>query len=67
MKLGLYVKGSTQAESVSGYGGEEVLLAVRKKVGGRWRKLHNEELHNVYSSLNVPQMTKPKGIRWAGM
>lgn len=42
MKLGLYVKGSTQAESVSGYGGEEVLLAVRKKVGGRWRKLHNE-------------------------
>jgi hypothetical protein len=57
------VKGSTQAEAVSEYGAEEVFLAVRKKVGGRWRKLHSEELHNMYSSLNVPQMTKPRRIR----
>jgi len=62
-----HVKGSTEAESVSEYGAEEVLLAMRKKVGGRWRKLHNEVFHNVCSSLNVPQMTKPKGIRWVGM
>jgi len=39
---------------------------MRKKAGGRWRKLCNEELHNIYS-LNVPQMIKLKGIRWVGM
>jgi hypothetical protein len=31
-----------------------------------WRKLHNEELHNLYSSPNIIKMTKLKGIRWAG-
>lgn len=28
--------------------------------------MHNEELYDVYSSLNVPQMTKPRRIRWVG-
>jgi hypothetical protein len=23
---------------------------------GKWRKLHNEELHNLYSSLNINRM-----------
>jgi hypothetical protein len=61
------VKRSTEAEAVSEQGAEEVLLAMRKKVGGRWRKFHNEQLHNVYFSLNVPQMTKPRRIRCVGM
>jgi hypothetical protein len=62
-----HAKGSTHAEAVPEYGAGEVLLLMRKKVGGRWRKLHNEELHNVYSSLNVPQMTKPRRGRWVSM
>jgi hypothetical protein len=35
------------------------------KTGG-WRKSHNEELHNLYSSLNVIRMVKQRRIRWVG-
>jgi hypothetical protein len=31
-----------------------------------WRKLHNEELHNLYSSPNIIRMIKSKRMRWAG-
>jgi hypothetical protein len=30
------------------------------------RKLHNEELHNLYSSLNIIRMIKSRRMRWAG-
>jgi hypothetical protein len=30
------------------------------------RKLHNEELHNLYSSPNIIRMIKSRKIRWAG-
>jgi hypothetical protein len=36
----------------------------RVEVMGRWTKLHNEELHNLYSSLNI-QMIKPR-MKWVG-
>jgi hypothetical protein len=29
-------------------------------------KLHNEELHNLYSSLNIIRMIKSRRMRWAG-
>jgi hypothetical protein len=35
-------------------------------VTGDWRKLHNEELHNLYSSSNIIRMIKSKRMRWAG-
>jgi hypothetical protein len=31
-----------------------------------WRKLHNEELHDLYSSPTVIIMTKTRGMGWAG-
>jgi hypothetical protein len=34
-------------------------------VGG-WRKLHNEELHNLYSSPDMIRMIKSRRMRWAG-
>jgi hypothetical protein len=37
----------------------------RKEVRGGWRKLHNEELHNSYSSSNIIRMIKSRGVRWA--
>jgi hypothetical protein len=35
-------------------------------VTGGWRKLHNEELHNLYSSPNIIRVIKSRGIRWGG-
>jgi hypothetical protein len=35
-------------------------------VTGNWRKLHNEELHNLYSSASIIRMIKSMRIRWAG-
>jgi hypothetical protein len=32
---------------------------------GEWRKLHNEELNDLYSSPNIIQVIKSR-IRWAG-
>jgi hypothetical protein len=33
---------------------------------GGWRKLHNEELHNLYSSPSIIIRTKSRRIGWAG-
>jgi hypothetical protein len=38
----------------------------RDEVTGRWRKLHNDELHNSYSSPSIIRMIKSRRIRWAG-
>jgi hypothetical protein len=32
----------------------------------KWRKLHNEELHNLHSLTIIIRMTKTKKMRWAG-
>jgi hypothetical protein len=37
----------------------------REEVTGGWRKLHNEELHNLYSSPSVIRMIKSRRVRWA--
>jgi hypothetical protein len=36
------------------------------EVTGDWRKLHNEELHRLYSSANIIRMMKSRRMRWAG-
>jgi hypothetical protein len=37
----------------------------RDEVTGGWRKLHNEELHIVYSSPSIIRMIKSRRMRWA--
>jgi hypothetical protein len=38
----------------------------RDEVTGDWRKLHNEDLHNLYSSPSIIIMMKSRRMRWAG-
>jgi hypothetical protein len=35
-------------------------------VTGAWRKLQNDELHNLYSSPSIIRIIKSKGMRWVG-
>jgi hypothetical protein len=39
--------------------------AKRDEVTGDWRKLHNVELHNLYSSPNIVRMINSRRMRWA--
>jgi hypothetical protein len=52
------IKGQTQTE------GDENIWN-RDEVTGGWRKLHNEELHNLYSSPNIIKMIKSMRVRCA--
>jgi hypothetical protein len=38
----------------------------RDEVTGGWRKLHNEELHGLYSSPRIVRVIKARRMRWAG-
>jgi hypothetical protein len=38
----------------------------RDEVMGGWRKLHNEELHNLYSSPSISRMIKSRRMEWTG-
>ena len=38
----------------------------RDEVTWEWRKLHNEELSDLYSLPNTVRVVKPRRMRWAG-
>jgi hypothetical protein len=42
------------------------IFGPKREEDGSWRKLHNDELHNLYSSPNIVKVIKSRRKRWAG-
>jgi hypothetical protein len=42
------------------------VIPKRDEVTGGWRKLHNEELHNLYSSPSIIRVIESRRMRWVG-
>jgi hypothetical protein len=42
------------------------IFGPKRKKDGSWRKLHNDELHSLYSSPNIVRVIKSRRVRWAG-
>jgi hypothetical protein len=42
------------------------IFGPKREEDGSWRKLHNDEFHNLYSSPNIVRVIKSRRMRWAG-
>jgi hypothetical protein len=42
------------------------IIGPKREEDGSWRKLHNDELHSLYSSPNIIRVIKSRSMRWAG-
>jgi hypothetical protein len=42
-----------------------IFVPKRDEATGEWRKLHNEELHNLYLSPDIIRQIKSRRMRWA--
>jgi hypothetical protein len=70
----LYARGSSHAAerptlSSSAFNYEALIRILRPKrdeVTGKWRMLHSEELHNLYSSPDIIRQMKSRLMRWTG-
>jgi hypothetical protein len=43
-----------------------MIFGPKRKEDGSWRKLHNDELHSLYSSPNIFRVIESRRMRWAG-
>ena len=48
-----HIKGRIKAEDVGELGLKKIFGSQRDKVRAEWRRLHNEELHDLYCSPNI--------------
>jgi hypothetical protein len=42
------------------------IFGPKREEEGSWRKLHNDELHSLYSSPNIVRVIKSRRMSWAG-
>jgi hypothetical protein len=62
--LGSYVKHRIQIEDVCEQDAAETVRLKREQMTGEWRKSHNKELHNLYSSPHILRVTELRKMRW---
>jgi hypothetical protein len=41
------------------------IFGPKREDDGSWRRLHNDELHSLYSSPNIVRVIKARRMRWA--
>jgi hypothetical protein len=41
------------------------IFGPKREEDGSWRKLHNDEIHSLYSSPNIVRVSKSRRMRWA--
>jgi hypothetical protein len=54
------------SENVLEQGAEENIWTEERRSDGRWRKLRNKKLRDLYSSPSIIRMIKSRRMRWAG-
>jgi hypothetical protein len=42
------------------------IFGPKREEDGSWRKLHNDELHDLYSSSDIVRVIKSRRMRWTG-
>jgi hypothetical protein len=42
------------------------IFGPKREEDGSWRKMHNDELHGLYSSPNIVRVIKSRRMRWTG-
>ena len=60
-----HIKGRIQAEDVRELGLKKIYGSQRDKVRWEWRRLHNEELHDMYCSPNIIRVMISRCMGWA--
>ena len=58
--------GGKEAEGVENMLLRRIFGPRRDEVTGEWRRLHNEELNDLYSSPNIVRVIKLRRMGWAG-
>jgi hypothetical protein len=43
-----------------------MIFGPKREVDGSWRKLHDDEIHSLYSSPNIVRVIQSRRMRWAG-
>jgi len=60
------IAGGKEAEDFENMVLRRIFGSRRDEVTGEWRRLHNEELNDLYSSPNIVRVMKLRPMRWAG-
>jgi hypothetical protein len=65
-KLGTHMKGRTMTVDVQGQGAQEIFEPKKEETRGGWRKLLNEEPHDLCNIYNTIKVMKTRRMRLVG-